>query len=457
MSNRTRVFLSALVLLMMLLIACITKPGTTPAPTATPTTAAQNPTATATLVSATATPSPTKVVASPTATTVPTITPAVFSQPPLPGGGSSAPVQTIVDDACASLVVNTMTTLEAACGNLSGSSVCFGHAPIAVYAAPDISFSKTGDIVPLEMINTIRTGPANVPANEWGTALVRIQPDQAAPEDYALITMVGDVTLHKATSDGRSLILQTGDAQPTCPGTPNSAIIQTPSGITVTLTINGVDLEMNGAVVVIRATPNGEMWVMVLSGTVIVTAQGGSQTVIIGQMTIILLGGDIGLIAIGLPAFPIAFDFSLIRFIPFYVGVDLVTIPANQRWTPTNIQLQAGQSFIVIASGLVKTIDYMPWSSPAGHPPSDCAAAGRTDWGDCKCRTLPEWGTCSLDGFATMALVARVGEGAPLLIGSGGVFTARNSGVLQLGPNDNTFEDNVGAFRAIVVAVNLGQ
>ena len=41
------------------------------------------------------------------------------------------------------------------------------------------------------------------------------------------------------------------------------------------------------------------------------------------------------------------------------------------------------------------------------------------------------------------------------LVTTGGVFTAPSAGVLQLGPNDSFFTDNVGAFHAIVLSVDV--
>ena len=95
----------------------------------------------------------------------------------------------------------------------------------------------------------------------------------------------------------------------------------------------------------------------------------------------------------------------------------------------------------------------MPWSSPRGHAATDCVAAGRGDW-DCRCRSLPEWGTCTLDEVPSMTLLARIGEDTPFIVESGGVFTARAAGILQLGPNDNTFEDNIASYHAIILAAD---
>lgn len=57
-----------------------------------------------------------------------------------------------------------------------------------------------------------------------------------------------------------------------------------------------------------------------------------------------------------------------------------------------------------------------------------------------------------------MTLLGRIGEsGEPFIVGAGGFFTAKADGELFLGPNDNTFTDNVGAYYAFVISDLNGQ
>ncbi|MEO1287051.1 MAG: hypothetical protein AAFV93_04730, partial [Chloroflexota bacterium] len=129
-----------------------------------------------------------------------------------------------------------------------------------------------------------------------------------------------------------------------------------------------------------------------------------------------------------------------------------IEISAANRWTGTGIMLEEGETYSIVGTEFVKTIDYMPWTGPAGHSSSDCSAAGRDDW-DCQCRSSAEWGTCTIDEVNSMLLVGRIGDdGTPFSIGAGGTFTASNSGELFLGANDNTFSDNVGSYYVIITA-----
>jgi hypothetical protein len=49
-------------------------------------------------------------------------------------------------------------------------------------------------------------------------------------------------------------------------------------------------------------------------------------------------------------------------------------------------------------------------------------------------------------------MVGRVGaDGRPFIIGAGGFFATNKDGELFLGPNDNKFDDNIGAYQAFIV------
>jgi hypothetical protein len=356
---------------------------------------------------------------------------------------------TIVNEACANLVLDTLNAAQDKCSEQGDGSVCLVGAP-AEAVPPDI-FAQPGDVIPLAGLLQLHTSQVDVTSKQWGAALIRL-PTQTSGASASLM-LVGDVTLNTVLDTALpAFLVSTSGNIPQCPGAPNALILSTSEEQTFNLTINGVNLEASGATAVVSATLDGEMTIMVLSGSMMVTAQSGSQTLEIGQMTSLTLGGDSALEATTPPSAPIAFDVGQIAFMPFQVVRPPIEILSGRRWTSTGIQLRAGQSFIVMAAGLMKTVDTLPWSSPTGHSAADCAAAGRSDW-DCRCRTLADWGTCTLNNMPSMELVGQVGGVQPFIVGAGGVFTARVDGELELGPNDNHFEDNLATYHAIVVVL----
>jgi hypothetical protein len=375
----------------------------------------------------------------------------------------AADAQDLVDDDCAILVLEALAQAEDVCNDLIAGEACFANGGVEIQTVPTlvaIEFEEPGDTVPIDILTSIQTAPVDVETGEWGIVVLAVpSKDQDADEDdFARLIMVGDVALSDADlGDQLAMIddftVATGESSEDCLGAPSSLIVQSPEATSTDLRINGADLSL-GSTIVINVVEGDIMTIMVVEGNVTISAEDGVVVVMAGQMTTISLGGDSGLIVISVPTDPIDFDTSIIQFIPFQLVLEVVEIPSLDRWTATGVMLEAGQAFIIMSGELVKTIDYMPWSTPVGHSSADCAAAGRTDW-DCRCRSSAEWGQCTIDETESMVMVGRVGEDAAFIVGSGGFFTARSDGELFLGPNDNTFEDNVGSYFAIVTAVEL--
>lgn len=371
------------------------------------------------------------------------------------------------DDVCAQLVREALETANESCSALEGDVACYGYDVVNVEAVSDteITFASPGDMVNLADIASIKTARANPNQAEWGIAILNLEDDEFATVSTASrIVMIGDVSLTPTVPPenvdvvrnlGNRFTLETGDRQSRCLATQNRLLIQTHIEQGAELALNGADFAIEpDSVIVADALKDGEMTVLVIKGAVEIVADRESVTISAGEQTVLTLGGDDGLMVVGVPGEPETFDVSVIQFLPFQLTFEVTEIPALDRWTGTGVTLEAGQSYIIMAGELVKTIDYMPWSAPEGHSTADCAAAGRGDW-DCRCRTSGEWGTCTLDEVESMRLVGRVGEeGEPFIVGAGGFFAAKTDGELFLGPNDNTFTDNVGAYYAIIAVAS---
>ncbi|HEX2619160.1 MAG TPA: hypothetical protein VHL11_03405, partial [Phototrophicaceae bacterium] len=346
--------------------------------------------------------------------------------------------QDIVSDACAELVLKALQMVEAVCADLDGNHVCYASEPVEFESIPTFvpQLQKAGDRAPLPTLISLHSSPVNVKDNEWGIAVLSFQADEAATTGSTRILVLGDVTISDVANDaGLSFNLATNEEEPSCAGAANSVIIRTPDDAGSDLTINGSDLHLEaGTTVVADSIPDKRMRFLVVTGSLSVTAQSETQDVAVGKKTVVKLGGTTGLEIQSAPSEADDYDTALLQFLPFHLLSQVIEIPSEERWTDTGIELEAGQSFIVIGSELVKTYEDLPWSSPDGHSPADCSAAGRTDW-DCKCRTLPEWGTCTIDELASMKMVGKIGDETPFEVGTGGIFVAESDGVLSLGTN----------------------
>ncbi len=113
-----------------------------------------------------------------------------------------------------------------------------------------------------------------------------------------------------------------------------------------------------------------------------------------------------------------------------------LTVQASDRWTDTGIYVQAGQVLRFQASGTVQlSEDANDIADPQG------SRNGR------RATNAP------LPNAPAGALIARIGLGAPVMIGSGAAeIRAPRAGRLYLSVNDDHMLDNSGEFRVVVTA-----
>lgn len=108
-----------------------------------------------------------------------------------------------------------------------------------------------------------------------------------------------------------------------------------------------------------------------------------------------------------------------------------IAVGGDRQWVDTGIDIRAGQTLTINASGQIKV------ARDGGLMTASGVASGRTEGA-----TMP---TANVGG-----LVARFGNSAPLFIGESRTFTTPRGGRLYLGVNDNFFDDNTGQFNVRV-------
>jgi hypothetical protein len=109
-----------------------------------------------------------------------------------------------------------------------------------------------------------------------------------------------------------------------------------------------------------------------------------------------------------------------------------VVVNARQRWTDAGLDVRAGDVVTFSSRGDIQmSNDANDVASPAGS---------RTG------RSAPQAPVNAVAG----ALIARIGNGAPFLVGDRTSVNAPGTGRLQLGVNDDHLEDNRGDFEVIV-------
>jgi endonuclease YncB( thermonuclease family) len=108
------------------------------------------------------------------------------------------------------------------------------------------------------------------------------------------------------------------------------------------------------------------------------------------------------------------------------------TIPANQQWTETDVNVRDGDTLELRVAG---EIEYAPnvKVSAAGAP-----------------RRTPGGPDVPIANAPAGALIGRVDNGQPFLIGRNTSVRMPASGTLFLGINDDTVNDNSGNYRVII-------
>ena len=99
---------------------------------------------------------------------------------------SSAPAvttaQAAASDQCSQVLSLVQKNLSAGCSSLNHGEACYGNAPITVEyqdpaSAKQSPFAKAGDIVGINLLKSLVTGPLKVDTSEWGVAVLRVQAD----------------------------------------------------------------------------------------------------------------------------------------------------------------------------------------------------------------------------------------------------------------------------------------
>jgi Ca2+-binding EF-hand superfamily protein len=110
-----------------------------------------------------------------------------------------------------------------------------------------------------------------------------------------------------------------------------------------------------------------------------------------------------------------------------------VTVDASRGWVDTGIDVRRGDMLQIQATGTVTlSTNNADVADPAGS------------------RTNRRAASAPMPGDPAGALIARVGNGSPVLAGGRQSFTVNNTGRLFLSVNDDFFDDNQGAFRVVV-------
>ena len=125
----------------------------------------------------------------------------------------------------------------------------------------------------------------------------------------------------------------------------------------------------------------------------------------------------------------------------------VVLVPANRAWTDTGLDVAAGQTVTITATGRVAV--YNPGRSETGVA-SEVGPEGTYLFSNSICDREFPLPAGAAGPAPCFCLLARVGDGLPELVAGGRSWTAQNRGRLRLGINDFDVTDNSGQFTATI-------
>ncbi len=111
-----------------------------------------------------------------------------------------------------------------------------------------------------------------------------------------------------------------------------------------------------------------------------------------------------------------------------------IAVQGSRPWTDTGLTVRAGQMVSFQVSG---QIQYARQASATAGPEGHSSFNGRH-------------GRYPVPGAPVGALIGRIGNGAAFVIGNAGQMAMPASGRLQLGINDDQFNDNSGSFNVVI-------
>jgi hypothetical protein len=112
---------------------------------------------------------------------------------------------------------------------------------------------------------------------------------------------------------------------------------------------------------------------------------------------------------------------------------DVTVVDSSVRWTDTGIDVRAGQTLVFDAEGSIRLSD-----NPGDSAVAAGAASGR------RAANAP------VENAPAGALIARIGDGAAVMVGDRRAVRAPRSGRLYLGVNDDHLADNQGSYNVTI-------
>jgi hypothetical protein len=209
---------------------------------------------------------------------------------------------------CRATIETALAAANHGCQSIGGNELCYGHSVVEARLLPDfdVSFSATGNTIPVGAARALFATPLNLPASEWGVAVYRLQATlpSAIPGQLATFLVFGNTSIENVSGDMQTINFSTGFGSLTCGSVGlDGILVRLPEGTGITFTANNSELTLLGTAI-LTAKPNDEMTVSMLDGNGVVKVGETEQPVAALNTVAVPLGGDDGLQPAGPPTGP---------------------------------------------------------------------------------------------------------------------------------------------------------
>ncbi len=284
--------------------------------------------------------------------TAPTLTPAPSATP-------------FTAASCADAITGLYLAATEACIGRPAGTLCNGGAPLQAEPAGPLSASlgSPGALVEAALVDAFASAPFTPENGVAGIAYLR-------PPDPMLYTafVLGDVRLRDVSPPEfpawTAMTLDTSPQHPACPSAPAPLVVfQTPVGYGVRIVINAISLYLNGTAVV--RTDAGATRFVLLGGAASALAGGQETPFNVGEQVDVAHAPDDITTPVGLPSSPRPYDPALVADVPIALFERPILAPqpgyvmtqgaVNMRTAPSTdaavvLQVPAGEILSVLGS-----------------------------------------------------------------------------------------------------------
>ncbi|NWF67986.1 MAG: hypothetical protein HXY40_02755 [Chloroflexi bacterium] len=384
---------------------------------------------------------------------------------------------------CPALVDAALAAVSAACDQPEANEACYGHIAVQAFdqeARALAEFAAPGDRVGIAEITTLETAALNPQAQQWGIALLALQANvpETMPGQFVTFVVFGEANLEIAPAEDapmQAFRFTTGIGESRCQEAPRAGLLlRAPQNITVTFTINGIQVSVSSTVL-LRAAATNALEASTLEGRAAITSGDVTEIAEAGFAVSAVEGAppqppqafavsEEPLPLDLLPVAAVAAGTSALEVIPAAAdsvsvsGGAIMDVPANAPdWVRSQVTLASGQTFSVTARGQISVFSNCPEICTEGPVCATlCAAVVTGPSGSVPVGSFltldPTWDFPILEA-PLGALIGRISDGEPFLVGAVGTFAAQRDGTLQFRVNENSgaLGDETGAFSVEIV------